>query len=215
MSKTSKVILDKSKINTFIISDKICAQAWKYVAPVEELRKFFSVVNLAKILICGYTMCVHYGIMLTIMHLLTLLTQQIPADWTWLGTYSCTLQSVTVMHKLEQIWDNMSVFFLPSFSPRIMQKACVQKRCRPAAWNRSLLMLCSVNQKSPEPSQQACVSGHQAPSPHLSTVLCNHSNEASSDNQFIQDQKLYLAFFLNKCIQVQLKAFQFCQVLVE
>lgn len=163
-------------------------------------------------------MCVHHSIMLTIMHLLTPLTQQIPADWTWLGTYLCTLQSVTVMHILEQIWDNVSVFFPAErlfFPPRIMQKACVQKRCRPAAWNRSLLMLCSVNQKSPEPSQQACVSEHQAPSPHLSTVLCNHSNEASSDNQFIQDQKLYLAIFLNKCIQVQLKAFQFCQVLVE
>lgn len=68
----------------------------------------------------------------------------------------------------------MPVFFLPCFfPPRITEKACVQKRCRPAARNSSLLVLCSVNQKSPEPSQQACVSEHRAPSPHLSTVPCN------------------------------------------
>lgn len=52
-----------------------------------------------------------------------------------------------------------------------------------------------------------------------SSHVWSQSNEASSDRQFIQDQKLYLAifffFFLNKCIQVQLKAFQLCQVLVE
>lgn len=64
-------------------------------------------------------------------------------------------------------------FSCRAFPPRITEKACVQKRCRPAAWNSSLLVLCSVNQKSPEPSQQACVSEHRAPSPHLSTVPCN------------------------------------------
>lgn len=103
----------------------------------------------AKVLICGYTTCLHYGIMLTIMHFLTLLTQQIPADWTWLGTYFCTLQSATVMHQLEQIWDNVSVFVFPAmlFSMN-HEKACVQRSCRPAAWNSSLLMLCSVNQVS-------------------------------------------------------------------
>lgn len=58
----------------------------------------------------------------------------------------------------------------------------------------------------PPPSPPTCLT------PLRLLVLSVHSpvynaNEASSDNQFIQDEKLYLAIFLNKCIQVQLKAF--------
>lgn len=122
----------------------------------------------------------------------------------------CLLQSGAVMHKLQQIQD-MSLF--PDHAST--REACVQRTVPRAAWDSSLLMLCSVNQVSWAVTT-TCASEQRALSHSLPTVFCNLITQMKQA-QTISSYKIRNCIwqFLNKCIQVQLKAFQFCQVLVE
>lgn len=130
-----------------------------------------------------------------------------------LASISVTLQPVTVMHKLEQSWKNVSSFLLlssffllfliqPSFSMNQERHVC-RRGCRPAAWNSSLLVLCCVNQVS-----WAVTTSREPLSHHLSTALCSLFTQMKQA-QTISSYKIRNCIwqFLNKCIQVQLKAF--------
>lgn len=156
----------------------------------------------------GYTAIV---LMWTIIDILTLLTQQIPVDWTWLGTYICTSKPVTVTHTSETMWNNVFVFFpaTNAFSTKHWKLVC-----RNAAVLQPSYVVQPKN-RSAEPSQQASVPEQRASSHlHLSTApFITQMKQA----QTICSYKIRNCIwqFLNKCIQVQLKAFQFCQVLVE
>lgn len=134
----------------------------------------------------------------------SLLTQQIPADWTWLGTYFSVYAAISDSDAQTGVELGQCVFVFCWFLPPLLKpwiterKACVQgESCSPAAWNSSPLMLCSVNQVSWAVTTSLRIRAQSPkltirPQPLLPLI---HSNEASSDNMFIQDQKLYLAIF--------------------
>lgn len=122
-------------------------------------------------------------------------------NWSKIGTMCCVF------------------FFRPCFSMNHETGMCAEKGCHPAAaWNSSLLMLCSVNQVSWAVTTSLRI---RAESPISSSVhspppVCNLITQMKQA-QTISSYKIRNCIwqFLNKCIQVQLKAFQFCQVLVE
>lgn len=150
------------------------------------------------------------------MHSLPLLTQQIPADWTWLGTYSCSLQPLTVLHKDERIWDSASVFFQPRFcmnhGRHVCSGAAVLQRETVAYFLQR-----SVNHVSWAVTTRASELS-RAERPISSPVhRLQRRITQMKQAQTVSSYKIRNCIwqFLNKCIQVQLKAFQFCQVLVE
>lgn len=108
-------------------------------------------------------------------------------------------------------------FFSACAFPWITKRHVCRKGCCPAAWNSSLLVLCSVNQVSWAVTTSLHIRARE--SLYLlicPTVLCNLITQMKQA-QTISSYKIRNCIwqFLNKCIQVQLKAFQFCQVLVE
>lgn len=71
--------------------------------------------------------------------------------------------------------------------------------------------------KSGLPSRHNKPARHSAerPPPHTSTVWSNIITQMKLRQTVHTRSEIVFGNFLNKCIQVQLKAFQLCQVLVE
>lgn len=137
-----------------------------------------------------------------------------------LAPISVCCNQLQFQHKPEQIWDNVSCFFL-SFSacafPWITQRHMCRKGCCPAAWNSSLLVLCSVNQVSWAVTTSLRIRARESLYLLICPTVLRNLITQMKQAQTISSYKIRNCIwqFLNKCIQVQLKAFQFCQVLVE